>query len=141
MSVDLRNDFTQRLLAQAELPAGGQVLDVGCGPGEVTLLASRFVGPGGHVIGLDRNEGALQFARSKPLDPDASRVTFIQGDLMSPPRIDGGFDAIIGRRVLMYQRDPAAAFRTLVNSLSPGGLMVFQEHVPLADPGPWSLPQ
>ena len=37
------------------------------------------------------------------------------------------FDAIVGRMVLMYSRDPAADLRSLIRCLRPGGLVVFQE--------------
>jgi hypothetical protein len=40
----------------------------------------------------------------------------------------GTFDAIVGRRVLMYQRDAVATIRALSKCLRPGGVMVFQEH-------------
>lgn len=40
----------------------------------------------------------------------------------------GTFDAIVGRRVLMYQRDAVATMRALSKCLRHGGIMVFQEH-------------
>src|SRR5262249_42864728 len=42
-----------RLLSLAALQPGERVLDAGCGPGTVTALAARAVGPAGHVIGID----------------------------------------------------------------------------------------
>jgi SAM-dependent methyltransferase len=38
------------------------------------------------------------------------------------------YDAVVGRRVLMYQPDPAAAVRGVARALDPGGLVVLQEH-------------
>lgn len=49
----LYRDATLSWLERAGIGDGMSVLDVGCGPGDVTLLAARLVGPKGAVIGLD----------------------------------------------------------------------------------------
>ena len=43
--------FTRQLFQQARITRGMRVLDVGCGSGDVALLASELVGPSGKVIG------------------------------------------------------------------------------------------
>ena len=43
--------FTRQLLQQAGISRGMRVLDVGCGSGDVSFLASELVGPSGKVIG------------------------------------------------------------------------------------------
>jgi ubiquinone/menaquinone biosynthesis C-methylase UbiE len=60
-------------------------------------------------------------------------LRFVEADLSALPREGalllehGPFDAIVGRRVLMYQRDPVEVIRQLTRVLRPGGLVVFQE--------------
>src|SRR6266699_6514702 len=61
----LFNPFTRRLLKDAGLRAGMQVLDVGCGPGDVSLLAAELVGEQGSVIGVDTNASVLQIAQAR----------------------------------------------------------------------------
>jgi SAM-dependent methyltransferase len=104
-----------------------RVLDVGCGRGEVSFMLAKLVGPEGLVVGLDRDAGAMSSALARAYDQRTEHVEFVTGDLLTPPRDRAPFDAIVGRRVLMYQPDRVAAVRALVDVLRPGGLAVFQE--------------
>ncbi|MFG1934251.1 methyltransferase domain-containing protein [Mycobacterium sp. NPDC048908] len=48
--------ITARLLATAGIEPGMRVLDIGCGPGDVSMLIAEFVGPTGNVGGIDPTE-------------------------------------------------------------------------------------
>ena len=61
----LLNPFTRRLLEEAGIGRGMKVLDVGCGPGDVSLLAAELVGEEGQVIGVDTNSNAVQLAQTR----------------------------------------------------------------------------
>jgi ubiquinone/menaquinone biosynthesis C-methylase UbiE len=54
--------FTRRMLVEAGITTGMQVLDVGCGPGDVSLLIAELVGETGSVLGIDASEDMLQVA-------------------------------------------------------------------------------
>jgi SAM-dependent methyltransferase len=103
------------------------VLDVGCGRGDVALLAAKLVGAQGEVVGIDRDPGAVEFARRRVREAGPTNVSFAVGDLAEIGPGYGLFDAAVGRRVLMYQPDPVAALRAVVGVLRPGALVVFQE--------------
>ena len=118
--------FTRRLLADAGVSDGQRVLDIGCGTGEVTLMAAQRVGPGGAVVGLDRDPAMLAQAARRAAG--APGVSFVAGDLGALPSGLGSFDAIVGRRVLMYQPDPVATLRGLAAHLRPSGTIVLHEH-------------
>jgi ubiquinone/menaquinone biosynthesis C-methylase UbiE len=120
--------MTERLLVDAGVGAGMHVLDVGSGWGAVSFILAKLVGTQGTVLGLDRDAGALAVARQRAGELGLAQVTFVEGDLSAPPLEHGPFDAIVGRRVLMYQREPVEAIRKLTQALRPGGLVVFQEH-------------
>jgi SAM-dependent methyltransferase len=120
-------EMTERLLIDAGIGPGMRVLDVGCGRGDVALLAARLVGAHGQVVGVDREPAALELARSRVSEAGLTNVTFTVGDFTAIGREHGVFDAAVGRRVLMYQADPVAALRALVCVLRPGALVVFQE--------------
>jgi len=123
----LYRPFMQRLLAAAGLSAGMHVLDVGCGPGEVSLLAAELVGELGMVIGVDRDESTIRIARGRAQEAGLKNVSFLLGDLNAFTSTQS-FDAIIGRCILIYLPQPAAVLRQLATRLRPGGVLAFQEY-------------
>lgn len=120
--------MTRRLLHDAGVREGQRVLDVGCGLGTVSVIAATLVGPAGTVVAIDRDAQILERARERAWSLDLDNVTFVEGDLHSVHAEHGTFDVVVGRRVLMYQRDALAALRGLLPALRPAGVMVFQEH-------------
>lgn len=121
-------DFTLRLLKDAGVHANMRALDLGCGTGDVSLIAADLVGPDGAIIGIDNNAGALAAARDRVRELGHQNIDFIECDLRNLSDDMGIFDAIIGRRVLMYQADVVRAIRGLLPRLRPGGLAAFHEH-------------
>jgi SAM-dependent methyltransferase len=118
--------YTERLFRDAGLGRGQRVLDVGSGVGDVAMLAATLVGETGYVIGVDRDAIAVAKARVRAGAARATNVRFVETDL-ADLQIDGQFDAIVGRFILMFLPDPMATLRSLVRRLRPGGVMVFQE--------------
>jgi ubiquinone/menaquinone biosynthesis C-methylase UbiE len=116
--------FTRRLFREAGLLPGMRVLDVGCGSGDVTLLAGELVGPTGAVVGIDRAPAAIVRAKARAESQRVSNVQFVEGD-PTLTRFDEGFDAIVGRLILMYYPDPIDALRRLLAHLRPGGICCF----------------
>ena len=57
--------FTEKFFRAAELAPGMRVLDIGSGMGDVALLSADIVGPGGRVLGIDRDAAALDNARRR----------------------------------------------------------------------------
>jgi SAM-dependent methyltransferase len=121
-------NITERLLFDAGIRPGMSVLDIGCGRGDVSFLVARLVGSQGRVVGVDRDGGAIATARQRAAELGVTNATFVEGDFGDPVELRGAVDAVVGRRVLMYQIDPVAALRRLVTLLRPEGLVVFQEH-------------
>ena len=54
--------FTEKFFMMAGLGPGMRVLEVGSGMGDVALLAAEMVGPGGRVLGVDRDAAGLEKA-------------------------------------------------------------------------------
>jgi ubiquinone/menaquinone biosynthesis C-methylase UbiE len=119
-------DLTEHVLHLAGLDRGMRVLDVGCGPGDVTFLAAKLVGPEGTVIGVDLSPEAIETARQRAASADLANVHFLTHDLVDLV-LDEPVDALIGRLVLQYLADPALVLRGLATLLKPGGLVAFQE--------------
>ena len=119
-------ELTEIVFARAGLAQGMHVLDVGCGAGDVSLLAAAFVGSGGSVLGIDQSPDSVALARERAKAAGLDNVRFEVGQL-EELRQDGPFDALVGRLVLLYLKEPAAVLRRLADLVRPGGLVVFQE--------------
>lgn len=123
----LLNGFTRRVLADAGITAGMKVLDVGCGPGDVSLLAAELVGEAGSVLGVDANAGVLRVAESRAQAAGLTNVSFLAGDIRQLS-LDQDFDAIVGRLILEHLPDHLTVLRRLLRHLRPGGVVAFQEY-------------
>lgn len=121
-------DITERLLVDAGICPGMRVLDIGCGHGDVSILARRIVGSDGQVVGVDRDAGSLTAAQERLRALGCSNITFALADLGDVRLEQGQFDAVVGRRVLMYLPDPVQTLTQVSRYLKPRGLAVFQEH-------------
>ncbi len=117
---------TRQLLADAGVGAGARVLDVGCGVGDVSLLAASLAGPGGSVLGVDADGRSLAAAEGRARRAGIGHLRFLQGDLRDLT-FDEPFDAVVGRFVLMFVPEPASAVRRLAAHVRPGGVLAFQE--------------
>lgn len=123
----LYEPYTRALFLDAGLEPGMRVLDVGCGVGDVSLLAASFVGQSGQVVGVDIEPRAVQLARIRAEQAGTAQVRFIQGDLRELS-FEREYDAVVGRFVLMLLADPAEALGRLTVAVRPGGIIAFQEY-------------
>ena len=122
----LYDGLTRRLFHEAGIGRGMTVVDIGSGAGDVSLILAELVGPGGKVIGVDSNAEILETARVRANEAGFSNVEFLAGDARAL-ELDVTVDAIVGRLVLMYMADPAAALKHLTRCLRPGGIVAFEE--------------
>jgi SAM-dependent methyltransferase len=120
------NPMTRRFLLEAGIAPGMRVLDVGSGGGDVSLLVADLVGPTGQVVGFDRSATAVEAARSKAEAAGRPNVSFVTG-VAESLSFDQPFDAVVGRYVLQFQRDPVALLETLRSLAAPTAPIVFHE--------------
>ncbi|GAA2310087.1 class I SAM-dependent methyltransferase [Streptomyces kunmingensis] len=104
-------------------PTPGDLLDLGCGTGSVSLLAAER---GHRVTGVDFAPNMVERARIKLANHDAE---FLVGDAASPPVPAASYDVVLVRHVLWALPEPAAALRHWVTLLRPGGRLVLVEGV------------
>ena len=104
------------------LRLGQEVLDVGCGPGTLTIETARRVLPG-RVVGLDVNPEMLAAARETSPPGALPNLSFLEGDIR-----DGGwedeFDLVTAARVLQWIPDAERAIAPMVAAVRPGGLVI-----------------
>jgi len=125
--IEDENSITRRLIKDAGIIEGMRVLDLGCGKGDVSLLLAKVVGPSGEVVGIDRNEKALDIARTRVTSEKLANVEFLTVDLSKPLPEMGIYDVVIGRRVLMYLSNPVDVLLKIAGVLKKNGMIAFQE--------------
>lgn len=123
----LYNDYTEHALRMAGLRPGMRVLDVGCGPGDVSLIAARLVGPTGSVLGVDAAPEMIELASARAAEQGLSAVHFKQAGI-DTITLDEPVDAVVGRLILMHLPDPADTLRRLRTFVRPGGVIAFSEN-------------
>lgn len=123
----LYNEYTEHALRLAGLRPGMRVLDVGSGPGDVSLIAARLVGPKGTVLGVDAAPEMIELAGARAAEQGLSAVHFKQASI-DAIALDEPVDAVIGRLILMHLPDPAATLRRLSALVRPGGVIAFSEN-------------
>ncbi|MFF0902917.1 UNVERIFIED_CONTAM: methyltransferase domain-containing protein [Kocuria sp. CPCC 205316] len=96
------------------------VLDVGCGPGSITLDLAGHV-PQGRVVGVDVGEEALVLARGEAARRGDTRTEFLLADIVRLPFPDGVFDVVHAHQVLQHVADPVAALREMARVCRPEG--------------------
>lgn len=115
--------LNHRLVADARLRQGQQVLDLGSGTGYPAVLAAQVVGPQGKVIGVDLADDMLAAARRKAAKLGFSNVEFRTGDVTTLPFPSGSFDAVTSRFCLMFLPEIPKAVAEIARVLKPGGYL------------------
>ncbi len=114
------NDSAGFLLAH--LGPDLDLLDIGCGPGSITLDLSRRVRS---VCGIDASSEAIRVARDAAAG--RSNVRFLVADVYALPFADSSFDVVFAHQVLQHLRNPVAALSEARRVVRPGGLVAARD--------------
>lgn len=123
----LYDSYTEHALRLAGLRPGMRVLDIGSGPGDVSFVAARLVGPTGSVLGVDAAPAMVELASGRAAEKGLTTVRFMESAI-DAVSLDQPVDAVIGRLILMHLPDPAATLRHLSSLVRPGGVIAFSEN-------------
>ena len=102
------------------LTGGMNVLDVGCGPGSITLDVAEVVEPGA-VKGVDLQQTSIDQARTTAGDRKVTNATFLVADGLTLPFEPATFDLTYSHALFDWVLDPVAALREQVRVTKPGG--------------------
>jgi ubiquinone/menaquinone biosynthesis C-methylase UbiE len=109
-----------------ELRSGQRVLDVGCGPGTITLDLASLVAPG-EVVGVDQSATALDQAREAAAASGAGNVRFEVQDAYALSFDDASFDVVHAHQVVQHLSDPVAAIAEMRRVCAPGGVVALRD--------------
>src|ERR1700712_4415743 len=107
------------------LRPGLELLDIGCGPGTITVDLATRVAPG-RVVGIDLSDEPLAEARGLA-ERTGVAVTFEVGDVYALSEPDDSFDVVHAHQVLQHLTDPVAALREMARVCRPGGLLAVRD--------------
>jgi SAM-dependent methyltransferase len=102
------------------------MLDIGCGPGTITLDFADLVAPG-HVIGIDVAPAAIEAAEAERLQRGAANVEFRTADLYALDFDAYRFDVVHAHQVLQHLADPVGALREMRRVCVPGGFVAARD--------------
>jgi arsenite methyltransferase len=106
------------------LQPGERVLDIGSGPGLLTLDMGAAVGADGRVCGVDPSESMVAMASAREPADGSAPLEFIAGDAYALPFPDESFDAAVSTQVYEYVQDMPAALAEARRVLRPGGRLL-----------------
>jgi ubiquinone/menaquinone biosynthesis C-methylase UbiE len=106
--------------------SGAHVLDVGCGPGTITLDIASRVAPG-RVIGIDASADVIAQAQGDAKDKDKDNVEFATGDVYALDFADATFEVVHAHQVLQHLPDPVGALREMRRVCKPDGVVAARD--------------
>ncbi|MGZ6706546.1 MAG: class I SAM-dependent methyltransferase [Solirubrobacteraceae bacterium] len=104
-------------------PAGGRVIDIGCGFGDETQRIARLVGPDGEALGVDAAPRFVEASIADAAGHGVANARFEVADVQTTtfPR---EFDMAFSRFGTMFFANPVPALRNIRGALAPGGRLV-----------------
>ncbi|HUX10620.1 MAG TPA: class I SAM-dependent methyltransferase [Terriglobia bacterium] len=124
----LDNTFVDHLLSlwPGGTPAG-RLLDVGCGPGNITLKTAQRC-PRLWIVGVDRSANMVRAARRAATGLGfGNRVFFQQGHAGQVPFTGGVFDIVFSNSVLHHLSDPLPALEEMLRVAKPDGTILLRD--------------
>lgn len=115
-------EFYERL----NLAPGSKLLDVGCGSGQIALMAAK---DGLDVFGVDIAENWVERARARAA-AEGLRATFEQADAEALPFEDASFDVVVSLIGAMFAPCPDPVARELLRVCVRGGTVAMANWTP-----------
>jgi SAM-dependent methyltransferase len=130
--VELDNPFTETnrtkaIIEHLSLQPGMTVLDIGCGPGRLTIPIAVRVGPQGEVTALDIQPGMLRRVKEKAQAASLNNIQFLNVGAGEGKLARGQADRALLVTVLGEIPNREAALKEIFEALKPGGILSVTE--------------
>lgn len=113
--------WAENLVQSIDPEPGCHALDVACGPGSVTRVLARSIGPKGKVTGADISPAMLGIARSKATQGDSAPIEWVESPAAPLAVSDESFDVLTCQQGLQFFPDKLAALSEMRRALRTGG--------------------
>lgn len=123
---DILNPYSRQLIESEGSIVGKNFFDVGCGGGNVSLMAAQMVGATGTVLAVDFDEEIVQLAASDAQEIGLNNITF---RVQSAYEIaeENSFDIAYSRFLLSHLTNPAEVINNMIRALKPGGRIIVED--------------
>jgi ubiquinone/menaquinone biosynthesis C-methylase UbiE len=123
---DVMHNYTSALLVANGLAEGASFLDVGCGGGNVALMAAKITGDTGKVTAIDFDEALIELDKQ---DAEKRGITNILYDAKSAGDLNynNEFDMAYSRFLLSHLEEPLVVLNNMVKSVKPGGRIIVED--------------
>lgn len=123
---ELMAPSSTQLLLSAGL-TGKKVLEIGCGPGNMTCWIAKQVGPNGQVFAIDNSAEQLNLAKQQMATQQFTNVTFLESSVYDLKDLPKDFDLMYSRFLLSHVKNPYEALEILKEFVKPRGRLVCEE--------------
>lgn len=116
-----------QILDRLDMQPGMRVLDVGSGPGRLSIPAAQRVGPAGEVVALDIQAAMLHKLQQRAAARGISNIRTVHSPIEAGVLEPESFDRALLVAVLGEVPDREAALREIFAALKPGGILAVTE--------------
>jgi len=121
--------YSREFLKKAQLGSSLDILDVGCGTGNIALWMAKEMAPQGHVVGVDASQEQVKIASEQAKQQNINNVEFIALSVYDLKQLERKFDLVSSRFLINHLSEPKKALKAMYDVLKPGGIIVCDEQV------------
>lgn len=116
------------LWKDAGFGTGQKILDLGCGPGFVSLDLSQLVGPEGNILAVDASGKYISFLNQKMKNTGTKNIHTEVSDVHALDLPNNSVDGVFARWVLCFVKNPSEVISEAARVLRPGGSLVVMDY-------------
>ncbi len=113
---------------RAGFTVGQTILDLGCGPGFLSMDLAEITGPTANILALDRSQEFLDYLQSEATGKGLHNISTHCVNLDEDDIPNVHLDAAYARWVFTFLRNPRTLLERVVKNLRKGGALVIHEY-------------